>query len=516
MPLRVFPWGQNLLRPGASTQVFLASALASRKRLGSYTPPLTHGMQSLGASNRVAGRLAEGLRAPGSSRRARLSRCPFQARPLSSAAQPIWHTLHSYPSHPCGIAWEGERASRGMGLQGSNPKRSSHFLGRAFCQRPSASQPQPPRQRHNACKALSHAVEQATGSPSTASAVEYEAVIGIETHVQLATMTKAFCTCPAQYGAAPNSHVCPVCLGLPGSLPLINAKAVEYAAKVGLALHCEVARRSKFDRKQYFYPDLPKGYQISQFDEPIASGGYVDVDLPVECGGGHRRFGVTRAHMEEDSGKLLHFGEGSTGAQASQVDLNRAGTPLVEIVSEPDLRSGVEAAEYAAEIQRLVRYLGVSNGNMAEGSLRCDVNISIRPKGRERFGTKVEIKNMNSFSAMQRAIEYEIARQTGLENAGRGDAIVQETRLWDEGAQQTRTMRKKEGLADYRYFPEPDLPEVVLGEEELVSWQAALPELPEAKRRRYESLGLGMQDVLVLANDCEVWGGAEEGDERRR
>ncbi|XP_070030230.1 glutamyl-tRNA(Gln) amidotransferase subunit B, chloroplastic/mitochondrial [Nicotiana sylvestris] len=329
---------------------------------------------------------------------------------------------------------------------------------------------------------------------------DYEAVIGIETHVQLSTLTKAFCSCPYNYGSPPNTSVCPVCMGLPGALPVLNSKVIECAVRVGLALNCKLSLSSKFDRKQYFYPDLPKGYQISQFDIPIASGGYLDVDLPVEFGGGHRKFGVTRVHMEEDAGKLLH----TDGGSYSQVDLNRAGVPLLEIVSEPDMRTGIEAAEYAAELQRLVRYLGVSNGNMQEGSLRCDVNISVRPIGQLEFGTKVEIKNLNSFSSVSRAIDYEISRQVLLHSQGQVDQIVQETRLWEEGAQKTVTMRKKEGLADYRYFPEPDLPGVTLTEEYVDNIRKSLPEVPEAKRRRYENMGLSMQDVLFLANDMNI------------
>lgn len=328
----------------------------------------------------------------------------------------------------------------------------------------------------------------------------YEAVIGIETHVQLSTLTKAFCGCAYNYGSQPNTNICPVCMGLPGALPVLNSKVIEFAVKLGLALNCKLSLNSKFDRKQYFYPDLPKGYQISQFDIPIAANGYIDLDLPVELGGGHRRFGITRVHMEEDAGKLLH----SEGGSHSQVDLNRAGVPLLEIVSEPDMRNGIEAAEYGAELQRLVRYLGVSNGNMQEGSLRCDVNISIRPIGQSEFGTKVEIKNLNSFSSISRAIDYEIARQAELHSQGLRDQIVQETRLWEEGAQKTVTMRKKEGLSDYRYFPEPDLPEVILTEEYVASIRDSLPELPEMKRRRYEQMGLSMQDVLFLANDVNV------------
>ncbi|XP_076959791.1 glutamyl-tRNA(Gln) amidotransferase subunit B, chloroplastic/mitochondrial-like [Bidens hawaiensis] len=329
---------------------------------------------------------------------------------------------------------------------------------------------------------------------------DYEAIIGIETHVQLSTTTKAFCSCAYNYGSQPNSCICPVCMGLPGALPVLNSKVIKCAVMLGLALNCKLSMSSKFDRKQYFYPDLPKGYQISQFDIPIATDGSIDVDLPLEFGGGHRRFGITRVHMEEDAGKLLHTGSGNY----SQVDLNRAGVPLLEIVSEPDMRTGIEAAEYAAELQRVVRYLGVSNGNMQEGSLRCDVNVSIRPIGQKEFGTKVEIKNLNSFSAMSRAIDFEIARQAELYDKGQADEVVQETRLWEEGSQKTVTMRKKEGLADYRYFPEPDLPEVILTEEYVNDIRDSLPELPEMKRRRYEDLGLTMQDVLFLANDVNV------------
>ncbi|CAI0412605.1 unnamed protein product [Linum tenue] len=336
---------------------------------------------------------------------------------------------------------------------------------------------------------------------------DYEAVIGIETHVQLSTLTKAFCSCPYSYGAQPNTCICPVCMGLPGALPVLNSKVIECAVKLALALNCRLSFSSKFDRKQYFYPDLPKGYQISQFDIPIATGGSIDLDLPLEFGGGHRRFGITRIHMEEDAGKLMHSGNGSYSQMSnhpSQVDLNRAGVPLLEIVSEPDMRTGIEASEYAAELQRVVRYLGVSNGNMQEGSLRCDVNVSVRPIGQAEFGTKVEIKNLNSFSAINRAIDFEISRQVNLHSQGQQDSIVQETRLWEEGAQKTVTMRKKEGLADYRYFPEPDLPEVVLTKAYMDSVGKSLPELPEAKRRRYEEMGLSMQDVLFLANDIAV------------
>ncbi|OMP03149.1 Aspartyl/glutamyl-tRNA amidotransferase subunit B-related protein [Corchorus capsularis] len=309
-------------------------------------------------------------------------------------------------------------------------------------------------------------------------AKDYEAIIGIETHVQLSTLTKAFCSCPYNYGSQPNTSICPVCMGLPGALPILNSKVIEFAVKLGLALNCKLSLNSKFDRKQ--------------------------------------KFGITRVHMEEDAGKLLHSGNGDYSQaitsltfnyncpKSFRVDLNRAGVPLLEIVSEPDMRTGIEAAEYAAELQRVVRYLGVSNGNMQEGSLRCDVNVSIRPIGQLEFGTKVEIKNLNSFSSINRAIDFEISRQAVLHSQGQGDQIVQETRLWEEGAQKTVTMRKKEGLADYRYFPEPDLPEVILTQEYVDSIQSSLPELPEMKRRRYETMGLSMQDVLFLANDVNV------------
>ncbi|KAE8717700.1 Glutamyl-tRNA(Gln) amidotransferase subunit B [Hibiscus syriacus] len=323
---------------------------------------------------------------------------------------------------------------------------------------------------------------------------DYEAIIGIETHVQLSTLTKAFCSCPYNYGSQPNTSICPICMGLPGALPVLNSKVIEFAVKLGLALNCKLSLNSKFDRKQYFYPDLPKGYQISQFDIPIATSGYVDLDLPLEFGGGHRKFGITRVHMEEDAGKLLHSGNGA------QVDLNRAGVPLLEIVSEPDMRTGIEAAEYAAELQRVVRYLGISNGNMQEGSLRCDVNVSIRPIGQSEFGTKVEIKNLNSFSSINRAIDFEISRQALLLSQGQGDQIVQETRLWEEGAQKTVTMRKKEGLSDYRYFPEPDLPEVILTQEYVDSILNSLPELPEMKRQYFDATLSSGADLKLAAN----------------
>ncbi|KAM1439517.1 hypothetical protein ACFX1X_013069 [Malus domestica] len=300
---------------------------------------------------------------------------------------------------------------------------------------------------------------------------DHEAVIAVEAHVQLNTLTKAFCSCPYNYGSPPNTSVCPICMGLPGALPVLNMKVIGSSVKVGLSLNCKMSFNSTFDREQYFYLDLPKGYQISQFDVPIATGGYIDVDLPLEFGGGHRKFGITRVHMEEDAGKLLHS-EGGRHSQESAFPFiffhqhcsnsYKAGVPLLEIVSETDMRTGIEAAE----LQRLVRYLGVSNGNMQEGSLRCDEVL--------------------------------------LHGQGQNKEIVQETRLWEEGAQKTVTMRKKEGLADYRYFPEPDHPGVFLTHDYVDAIRNTLPELPEMKRRRYEKMGLSMHDVLFLANDVNV------------
>ena len=331
---------------------------------------------------------------------------------------------------------------------------------------------------------------------------QYEAIIGLETHCQLSTNTKIFCNCSTEFGATPNQNVCPICTGMPGVLPVLNQKVLEYAVKAGLALNCEIAPFSKFDRKQYFYPDLPKNYQISQYDLPIAEHGWLEIELVDDADNPIRkRIGITRLHMEEDAGKLVHAGSDRlSGSTYSLVDYNRTGVALVEIVSEPDLRSGQEAAEYAQELRRIMRYLGVSDGNMQEGSLRCDVNISMRPVGREQFGTKVEIKNMNSFSAIQRAIEYEIERQVAALEAG--EKIAQETRLWEEGSQRTVSMRSKEGSSDYRYFPEPDLTPIQVSAAQLEQWKGELPELPAAKRHRYESeLGLSAYDARVLTDD---------------
>jgi aspartyl-tRNA(Asn)/glutamyl-tRNA(Gln) amidotransferase subunit B len=334
---------------------------------------------------------------------------------------------------------------------------------------------------------------------------EYEAIIGLETHCQLSTNTKIFSDSSTAFGGDPNTNIDPVCMGLPGVLPVLNEKVLEFAVKAGLALNCQIAKYSKFDRKQYFYPDLPKNYQISQFDLPIAEHGWIEIEL-VDADGNptRKKIGITRLHMEEDAGKLVHAGSDRlSGSTYSLVDYNRAGVPLVEIVSEPDLRSGQEAAEYAQEIRRIVRYLGVSDGNMQEGSLRCDVNISVRPVGREKFGTKVEIKNMNSFNAIQRAIEYEIERQIAANEAG--EPIVQETRLWEEGSQRTISMRIKEGSSDYRYFPEPDLGPIEVTNEQLTMWRDSLPELPAKKRDRYETqLGLSAYDTRVLTEEIAV------------
>jgi aspartyl-tRNA(Asn)/glutamyl-tRNA(Gln) amidotransferase subunit B len=331
---------------------------------------------------------------------------------------------------------------------------------------------------------------------------DYEAIIGLETHCQLATKTKIFSDSSTEFGSEPNTNIDPICMGLPGVLPVLNEKVLEYAVKAGLALNCQIARYSKFDRKQYFYPDLPKNYQISQYDLPIAEHGHIEIELVDDQGNPTRKkIGITRLHMEEDAGKLVHAGSDRlSGSSYSLVDYNRAGIPLIEIVSEPDIRSGQEAAEYAQELRRIVRYLGVSDGNMQEGSLRCDVNISVRPVGQKEFGTKVEIKNMNSFSAIQKAIEYEIERQ--IEANETGEKIIQETRLWEEGSQRTISMRVKEGSSDYRYFPEPDLAPIEVTDAQLKNWESELPDLPAKKRHYYETeLGLSAYDARVLTEE---------------
>ncbi len=334
---------------------------------------------------------------------------------------------------------------------------------------------------------------------------QYEAVIGLETHCQLKTNTKVFCNCSTEFGTPPNTNICPVCMGYPGVLPVLNERVLEYAVKAGLALNSQIAPYSKFDRKQYFYPDLPKNYQISQFDLPIAEHGYLEIEL-VDADGNpvRKKIGITRLHMEEDAGKLVHGGSDRlSGSTYSLVDYNRTGVPLVEIVSEPDMTTGVEAAEYAQELRRIMLYLGVSDGNMQEGSLRCDVNISVRPVGQKEFGTKVEIKNMNSFNAIQRAIDYEIERQTKAIEAG--ERIIMETRLWEEGSQRTISMRVKEGSSDYRYFPEPDLAPIEVPQTTLEKWRSELPELPASKRHRYESdMQLSAYDARVLTDERAV------------
>ena len=330
----------------------------------------------------------------------------------------------------------------------------------------------------------------------------WEAVIGLETHVQLGTSSKIFTSASTSYGSDPNTHIDPVVCGLPGTLPVLNQKVLEYAVKASLALNLRIAERSKFDRKQYFYPDLPKNYQISQYDEPIAEDGWIEVEVAEKGKETYlKTIGIERLHMEEDAGKLVHAGSDRlAGSTHSLVDYNRAGVALAEIVSKPDLRTGREAAEYASEIRRIMRYLGVSDGNMQEGSLRCDVNISVRRGPDAPFGTKVEIKNMNSFSAIQRACEYEMKRQVKAIEAG--EEIVQETRLWDEGKQLTRSMRSKEGASDYRYFPDPDLGPIEVSADQREAWRAELPELPGAKRHRYaEGLGLSQYDARVLTDE---------------
>ena len=337
---------------------------------------------------------------------------------------------------------------------------------------------------------------------STSDQLPWEAVIGLETHVQLGTNSKIFTSASTAFGDDPNTHIDPVVCGLPGTLPVLNQKVLEYAVKAAMALNLQIAEHSKFDRKQYFYPDLPKNYQISQYDEPIAENGWIEVEVAEKGKDTYlKTIGIERLHMEEDAGKLVHAGSDRlAGSTHSLVDYNRAGVALAEIVSKPDLRTGREAAEYASEIRRIMRYLGVSDGNMQEGSLRCDVNISVRRGPDAPFGTKVEIKNMNSFSAIQKACDYEIQRQIKAYEAG--ERVVQETRLWDEGKQLTKSMRSKEGASDYRYFPDPDLGPIEVGAELREGWRSELPELPGAKRHRYaEKLGLSIYDARVLTDE---------------
>jgi aspartyl-tRNA(Asn)/glutamyl-tRNA(Gln) amidotransferase subunit B len=327
---------------------------------------------------------------------------------------------------------------------------------------------------------------------------KYEPVIGLEVHTQLLTATKAFCGCANQFGSAPNTNVCPVCLGLPGALPVLNAKAVEFATLASLALHCEVRERSIFARKNYFYPDLPKGYQISQYDKPLAENGWIDVPA---ADGSTKRIGITRLHMEEDAGKSLHDGFADSNTR-TYLDLNRCGTPLAEIVSEPDIRTPDEAFEYLTRLKEILLYCAVSDCNMEEGSLRCDANVSVRLKGAPQFGTKAEVKNVNSFRFVRAALEYEIERQ--IEVIESGGRVIQESRLWNSAEGRTYSMRSKEQAHDYRYFPEPDLPPLIVSAEFLAEAKKKLPELPEARRARmiaeYE---LNAKDAATLTASRE-------------
>ena len=323
---------------------------------------------------------------------------------------------------------------------------------------------------------------------------KYEVVIGLEVHAQLKTKSKIFAPDSTEFGNEQNSQISPITLGMPGVLPVLNKECVNMGIKLGLALNCDIPERCKFDRKQYFYPDLPKGYQISQYDEPICLNGHLDIN--------GKRIGITRAHLEEDAGKLVHVGSaGIAGSTYSLVDLNRAGTPLLEIVSEPDMRSSEEAKNYMEELRNIVRYIGVCDGNLEEGSMRCDANISIMPKGSKEFGTRAEIKNVNSFRALQRAIEYEIDRQ--IELVEDGEEVIQETRLWDDNAGETRSMRGKEDAHDYRYFPEPDLMPLSISREWVEEVRKTLPELPSQKRQRYMDLGLSEYDASVIVEQMQ-------------
>ncbi|USG66457.1 Asp-tRNA(Asn)/Glu-tRNA(Gln) amidotransferase subunit GatB [Brevibacillus ruminantium] len=318
---------------------------------------------------------------------------------------------------------------------------------------------------------------------------QFETVIGLEVHAELATNSKIFCGCPTEFGAPPNTHTCPICLGHPGVLPVTNKQAVEFAMKAALALNCEISRETKFDRKNYFYPDSPKAYQISQFDQPIGYNGWIDIEVNGET----KRIGITRLHLEEDAGKLTHSDFGGD----SLVDFNRVGVPLIEIVSEPDLRSPEEARAYLEKLKAIIQYTGVSDVRMEQGSLRCDANVSIRPVGQAEFGTKTELKNMNSFRNVQVALEYEVDRQREVVSSG--GKIVQETRRWDENNKKTISMRSKEEAHDYRYFPDPDLVRMQISEEWIEAVRATIPELPDARQARYvNEYGLSQSDAGVI------------------
>ncbi len=325
--------------------------------------------------------------------------------------------------------------------------------------------------------------------------MEFEAVIGLEVHAQLKTKTKIFCSCSTSFGAPPNTHTCPVCLGMPGVLPVLNKKVVEYTLRMALATGCTIARESRFARKNYFYPDLPKGYQISQYELPIARQGWID----VETDGGVHRIGITRIHMEEDAGKLGH----DPDRPVSMVDFNRTGVPLIEIVSEPDIRSPEQAGAYLRQLRSIVRYLGICDGNMEEGSFRCDANVSIRPKGTETFGTRTELKNLNSFKHVEKALQYEISRQK--EVILDGGKIVQETRLWDPDRNETLSMRGKEEAHDYRYFPDPDLLPLMITDDWVAGIRSSLPELPAQKKKRFiADYALPSYDAELLTSDREL------------
>ncbi|MBH0158085.1 Asp-tRNA(Asn)/Glu-tRNA(Gln) amidotransferase subunit GatB [Fictibacillus sp. 5RED26] len=322
---------------------------------------------------------------------------------------------------------------------------------------------------------------------------EFETIIGLEVHVELKTNTKIFCGCSTNFGAPPNTNVCPICLGHPGVLPVVNQQAVDFSMRAALALNCEINKETKFDRKNYFYPDNPKAYQVSQFDKPIGEHGWIE----IEVGGKKKKIGITRIHMEEDAGKLTHTADGSL------VDLNRQGTPLVEIVSEPDIRTPEEAYAYLEKLKAIIQYTGVSDCKMEEGSLRCDANISIRPVGQEKFGTKAELKNLNSFAFVQKGLEHEEKRQREVVSAG--GEILQETRRYDEATKTTILMRVKEGSDDYRYFPEPDLVSIFIDEEWMDRVKADIPELPDARQKRYVGdFGLPEYDAKVLTMTKEM------------